>query len=102
MELNYSEETIEKVKQCIINHRGSKQGEKASLEEKIVADADSMAHFDNIGSLFYLAFFSHEMGIDEGSDWLKGKLERSWDKLSLEESKDLIKLKYEAAMLLLS
>ena len=102
VEFNYTKDKIEKVKKCILNHRGSKHEEKNTLEEKIVADADSMAHFDNIGSLFYLAFFSHEMSIDEGNDWLTDKLKQSWNKLSLEESRELIKSKYDAAMLLLA
>lgn len=101
IELNYSSDTIEKVKQCIFNHRGSEIGEKNSPEEKIIADADALAHFDNIGSLFYLAFFSHKKSIDDAESWLVGKLKRSWSKLSLGESKELIKPKYEAAMLLL-
>jgi len=97
---NYSKEVIEKVQQCILHHRGSINDEKMTSEEKIVSDADAMSHFENIASLFYLAFLSHKMNIDDGNCWLIEKLKRSWNKLSLEESKKLIKPKYEAAMLL--
>jgi uncharacterized protein len=100
-EMNYSLDIIEKIKQCIFNHRGSELGKKNSPEEKIIADADALAHFDNIGSLFYLAFFRHKKDIDEAESWLMKKLKRSWNKISLEESKKLIKPKYDAAMLLL-
>ena len=102
IEFDYSKDIIEKVKNCILNHRSSQINNRKTIESKIVADADSMSHFDNIGSLFYLAFFSHGMGIDEGNDWLINKLKQGWNKLSLEESKESIKPKYGAAMLLLS
>ena len=55
-EFNYPLKKIEQVKDCIISHRGSKVKSKKSQEALCVADADSMAHFDSIGSLYYLAF----------------------------------------------
>lgn len=97
---NYPDEKIEQIKHCILSHRGSKQIKKLSNEALCIADADSMAHFDAIPSLFYLAFLSHKMGINEARGWLMGKLERSWNKLS-PEAKELIKDKYEASKLLL-
>lgn len=93
---DYPKEKVEKVKNCILRHRGSKVMNKLTKEEICVADADSMAHFDAIPSLFYLAFFSHKMNIDEASKWLAKKLERSWSKLS-PEAKEIIKNKYQAS-----
>jgi uncharacterized protein len=98
--LNYPPEKIEIVKQCILSHRGSKPRQKLALEELCVADADAMAHFDSISSLFYLAFFSHKMSIDEADDWLAKKLERSWSKLS-PEAKEIVGEKYLASKLLI-
>lgn len=92
---------IERVKLCILSHRGSKPLKKLTKEAICVADADSMAHFDSISSLFYLAFCRHKMNIDEANDWIRQKLERSWNKLS-PEAKDIIKDKYKASRLLLS
>lgn len=97
---NYPREKIEQVKQCIISHRGSKPKEKISKEALCLADADAMAHFDGIPSLFYLAFFSHKLDVDSSRDWLMKKLERSWNKIS-PQAKEMIKDKYEASKLLL-
>ena len=97
---DYSQEKIELVKNCIISHRGSKIKSKESKEALCLADADSMAHFDSISSLFYLAFFSHKMNIDEANNWLMQKLERSWNKLS-PEAKEIIADKYHACKLIL-
>ena len=99
-EFNYPPNKIEQIKHCIISHRGSKLTQKNSKEALCLADADSMAHFDSIPSLFYLAFSSHKMNIDEANDWLMQKLERSWNKLS-PQAKSIVKNKYEASKLLL-
>jgi HD superfamily phosphodiesterase len=99
-QLNYPKDKIELVKNCIISHRGSKIKSKESKEAICVADADGMTHFDSIGSLFYLAFFSHKMDIDEAGNWLIGKLDRSWNKLS-NEARDIINDKYRACKLLI-
>ncbi len=74
--------------------------EKQSKEALCVADADSMAHFDAVASLFFLAFQSHKMGIEEANDWLLSKLTRSYNKLS-PQAKAIIKPKLEAARRLL-
>ena len=99
-QFNYPAEKIDQVKHCIMAHRGSKTAQKMTKEALCLADADSMAHFDAISSLFYLAFFSHKMNIEEANDWLKGKLERSWNKLS-PEAREIIKDKYLASKTLL-
>lgn len=92
---NYPDEKIEKVKECILTHRGSKELKARSKEAKILKSADSMAHFDNVESLLYLAYVNHKMDIDEGKKWVLAKLERSWKKL-IPEAKVLIKDKYDA------
>lgn len=96
----YPPQKIGQIKHCIESHRGSMSARKLTKEALCIADADSMAHFDSISSLFYLAFFSHKMNIDDANDWLKQKLERSWKKLS-PTAKEMIKDKYEAGKLLL-
>ena len=99
-EFHYPQNKIEQAKYCILCHRGSKAAQKLTKEALCVADADSMAHFDSISSLFYLAFFSHKMTIDEANNWLMQKLERSWKKLS-PQAKEIIKNKYEASKIML-
>lgn len=92
---NYPQDKIEKIKQCILSHRASQNIPRESVEAQILADSDSLAHFDNIGSMFYLAFVIHKMGSEEGTKFVLEKLERSWNKLS-DNAKELIREKYEA------
>jgi len=91
---NYPDDKIEKVKKCILNHRGSVNNFKDSVEEICVADADAMTHIEEIGSLFYLVYKELDMGIDEGIQYIKGKLNRDWNKMS-DKSKEIFKYKYE-------
>lgn len=48
----YPEYRIEQVQGCIFNHRSSSYA--TNIEELCVADADILAHFDNISSAFIL------------------------------------------------
>jgi len=91
---NYPDDRIEKVKKCILNHRGSVNNIKISAEEICVADADAMAHIEEIGSLFYLVYKEMDMGIEDGIQYIKGKINRDWNKMS-EKSKEMFKYKYE-------
>src|SRR5574344_716305 len=65
-------------KACIINHRGSTDNKRLSKEEQITADADAISHFDNVPSLLYLAYKEKNMSIEEGKNFVKSKLERSF------------------------
>jgi uncharacterized protein len=100
-ELNYPEEKIELVKKCILNHRGSVKNSRGSIEEQIIADADVMSHFDNLAGIFMAAFLFENQNQGEAKESTKNKLINSWNKLS-PNSKEIIKSKYEAAMLLLN
>lgn len=97
---NYDIDKINLVKKCIINHRGSIELEKLTIEEKCVADADAISHFDSIPSLLHLAYVKKNMEIEEGKEFVKAKLQRSYQKLS-EESKKYYLQKYKNAMELL-
>lgn len=101
-EFNYPEEKIEKIRKCVLNHRGSQKSEKTSIEEKIIADADAISAFDHIQGLFFAAYVSERRSQREARDSVKNKLINSWNKLCFPESKELVKPKYEAAMLLLA
>lgn len=96
-ELSYEEAKIELVQKCIINHRGSVNSDKESIEELCVADADAISHFDNVPSLLYLAYVEKKMGMEEGIQFVKSKLERSFRKLSV-ESKEYYKDKCQRVM----
>ncbi len=55
---------------------------RTTIEEECVADADVIAHFDCITSLFSLAYKELSLGVDEGADYVRKKLERDYTKLS--------------------
>ena len=101
-ELNYPQEKINLVKKCILNHRGSREDFRESLEEKIIAEADAISNFDNITGIFGAAFLFENKNQKEAKESAKQKLERKWNQIHFEESKELVLPKYEAAMLLLS
>jgi uncharacterized protein len=100
-ELNYPVQKIEMVKKCILNHRGSVNNKRTSLEEKIVVEADTMSNFDNISGIFKAAFVFE--GLDQGQAKIvvRQKLQNKWKQLHFKDSKKLLRKKYEAAMLLL-
>jgi putative nucleotidyltransferase with HDIG domain len=100
VELKYNKDKIEKVKHCIISHRGSKEIKRESVEAEILADADSMSHFDNIGGIYMAAFLYENLNQTDANKCVKNKLINSFNKLS-SEAKTIIKPKFEAAMLLL-
>lgn len=97
---NYDRNKIELIKNCVLNHRGSVVMEKLTGEEVCIADADALAHFYSIASLFNMVYREKEMGIDAGSDFILGKLERSYSKLS-DIGKKYIEDRYNAAKLIL-
>jgi len=98
--LNYPEERIQLVKKCILNHRGSVPMEKQTKEEQVIADADGMAIFDNIGGQYKAAYVYENKNQEEGNKSVLRKLNNTFNKLS-PEAKEIIKPKIEAARLLL-
>ena len=100
-ELEYSEEKIELVKKCILNHRGSTKTKRKSLEEQILAEADTMSNLNNISGIFKAAFVFEKMNQGEAEASVRKKLENKWKQLRFKKSKQMIRPKYEAAMLLL-
>lgn len=100
-ELGYSKEKIEVIGKCILNHRGSEHGERESVEEQIIAEADAMSNFDNISGIFKAAFVYENKNQGEAKKSVKDKLERKWQQLYFEESKEIIGPKFEAVKLLL-
>lgn len=86
---------VEIIKECILCHRASKKLATKTVESTIIAAADSIAHFNNVDSLLYLAYVHHKMDIDHGKKWVLEKLERSWKKL-IPEGKKLVGKKYQS------
>ena len=101
-QLNYPEDRKERVKECVLRHRGSKSLPRNTIEEECVADADVMAHFDCIPSMFHLAFGKNDLdlSLEEGAEFVKKKLERDYNKLS-DRTKLELKDRYENIMTVL-
>jgi len=87
--LNYPKEKIEKVKHCIFSHRASQKIKRETKEAQIVADADALAHYDDINGLLKRLFKGNKKNV-------LAKLERSYLKLS-PDAKLLVKSKLEKA-----
>lgn len=81
MSFGYPEDKIISVKHCIISHRASVVKERLTPEANCLANADALAHIMQVPSLLKLAYVHYNMGIDEGADWVKSKITRSWNKL---------------------
>lgn len=100
-ELNYPPEKIKLIKKCILNHRGSEKNVRVTLEEKIVAEADALSAFDNLSGIFKAAFVYEKLDQGAAKESVRKKLENKFKQLHFEKSKEIIRPKYEAAMLLL-
>ena len=99
-ELDYPQEKIEIIKDCILCHRGSIRKEQKTKEAICVASADAMAHIDQVPSLLHLVYHNRKMDVKEGAEWVNRKIERSWNKLC-PEAKEIMKKKYESAKVVL-
>lgn len=91
-DLNYDSEKMKRVLKCVYNHRSSKNAE--SIEETCVADADILAHFDNIPMLFNSAFVRNRVSLNDINDWMKSALEKDFNDLS-DQTRESFKEKYQ-------
>ena len=91
-DLGYDSEKKERVLKCVYNHRSSKNAE--SIEETCVADADILAHFDNIPMLFNSAFVRNNVKLNNIKEWLEETFERDYNDLS-DKAKETFKNRYE-------
>lgn len=98
--LNYPQEKIDKVKHCILAHRGSLSIPRETKEAECVASADAMSHFRNISDMFYFVY--HDLGesSEKGKQMIKDKLERSFNKM-IPEAQAIVREKYDAVMKIL-
>jgi uncharacterized protein len=77
---NYPSDKKERVLNCVYNHRSSKNAK--TIEELCVADADILAHFDNIPMLFNSAINRNNIKLNEVRKWLKTSFEKDYNDLS--------------------
>ena len=90
--MNYDTSKMNRVLKCIYNHRSSKNAE--SIEEICVADADILAHFDNIPMLFNSAFVRNKVNLNDVKEWIKDMFEKDYNDLS-DKTKEMFREKYE-------
>jgi len=97
---NYPDEKINKISSCILAHRADKDDyTPKTIEEKILYNADAMAHFDSFLNLF--SEFVNTNNFEGGIEFLKQKINRDWNKkINLPKAKKLIEDKYKAIKLL--
>lgn len=100
-DFGYPQGKISKVKDCIMQHRGSIELERTTKEAICVASADAMAHIGQVPSLLHLTYCKKMMGVSEGANWVLNKIQRSWNKLC-PEAKEIIKEKYDSSKIILS
>ncbi len=100
-ELHYPPAKIELIKKCILNHRGSQKNICTTIEEKIIAEADTLSAFENLPGLFKAAYAYENLDQGKAKISVRTKLENKYSQLHFDKSKKIIEPKYEAAMLLL-
>ena len=91
-DLGYDSEKKERVLKCVYNHRSSKNAE--SIEETCVADADILAHFDNVPMLFHGAFVRNNVKLNDIGKWLEEAFEKDFNDLS-DKTKETFRNRYE-------
>ena len=90
------EDQIKLISSCILNHRGSKNNKRETMEERIVACADAMDHISRFPHMFYRQ--SRKKEYDDAVKWMRNKVEMGWNKISLKKARDMVRDKYNLAM----
>ncbi len=88
---SYPVNKMNRVLSCVYNHRSSKN--TTTIEELCVADADILAHFDNIPMLFNLAYNRCNINLNEVRKWMRSAFEKDYNDLS-ERTKESFKERY--------
>ncbi len=91
---------IELISKCILNHRGSKNSIRLSLEEKIISSSDAMDHINRIQHMFYRV--SQKKSYEDSIDWIRKKIKRGWEKIELPVARAIIREEYEIAKIFFS
>lgn len=89
---NYEENKLNRVLSCVYNHRSSKNA--TNIEDMCVADADILAHFDNIPMLFNSAYNRNNVSLHKVRNWMKEVFEKDYNDLS-DRTKVYFKERYE-------
>lgn len=92
---NLEKQILEKISRSIICHRAKDPYQPQTIEEKIVAVADTLSHFHSIFFLVYFKVYPTET-LDKYVVKQKEKLARDWRDLALlPKAQDLARKRYE-------
>ena len=94
----YSKVKTNKVIKCILNHSSKNKDLRTSVEEQILVDADAMAHFDCVDSLYSLAHNVIGLKEEESLNFVKDKLTKDYNEIS-NDTKKYITDKYIKIMM---
>ncbi len=97
---DYPSDRTERILHCILAHRASLNIKRKTIESEIIASADAMSHIEKTYQLLHLAYFTRNMGVEEGREFVLKKIKNSWKKL-MPEAKEIMKKKCEAALVIL-
>lgn len=93
----YPIDKLEKIKKCILNYGNKRKEYRTTLEEQILVDADAMAHFDSIDSLYSLAHNVIGLSDKDSLNFVKEKLTKDYNEIS-EDVKKYVKDRYDQIM----
>lgn len=93
----YPEDKIILVKKCILNHSSKRKEFRNTAEEEILVNADAMAYFDSIGSIYSLASKVIGLSEEESIKYVKEKLTKDYNEIS-DEVKKHVESKYNKIM----
>ena len=94
---NYSEDKVQLVKKCILNHSSKRAEFRTTEEERILVDADGLSHFDSINNLYSLAHNVMELNDEDTIKFIQDKLTKDYNEIS-NNLKYLINNKYNKVM----
>jgi len=97
LEKKYSVDKIRKVKNCILNHSSARKKYRTTIEEQILVDADAMAHFDCVDSIYSLAYNVMGLNVEDSKNFVKEKLTKDYNEIS-EDAKKYVNDQYEEIM----
>lgn len=98
-DLGYPNNKIKQVYYCILRHSSDKNYPPKTKEEKIVASADALCHFDNFLQLSKRHL--EKDSLDEAKKNILKKYSNCWNKM-MPEAKEMVKKKYKAIKLILT
>ena len=88
----YPKDKMERVLSCVYNHRSSHNA--SNIEDLCVADADILAHFDNIPMLFNSGFKRNNINLYDINEWMMNTFEKDYYDLS-DMTRELFKERYK-------